>query len=85
MRMMKAPARGETRDTRGECRSSRLRKSGRTYDEIAAQTGLSRAGVFNLCQRHEVGGAKALRDAPSGRRRGDGFKGWLARAWVGEP
>ena len=49
----------------------RLRKAGRTYDEIAAQTGLSRTGVFNICQRHEAGGAKALKDAPSGRQVGD--------------
>jgi hypothetical protein len=31
-----------------------------TYDEIAAQTGLSRTGVFDICKRHEAGGAKAL-------------------------
>lgn len=50
----------------------RLRKAGRTYDEIAAQTGLSRTGVFDMCKRHEAEGAKALRDAPSGRQTGDG-------------
>jgi len=49
----------------------RLRKAGRTYDEIAAQTGLSRTGVFNICKRHEAGGAKALKDAPGGRQVGD--------------
>jgi transposase len=50
----------------------RLRKAGRTYDEIAAQTGLSRTGVFDICKRHEAAGAKALHDAPSGRKSGDG-------------
>lgn len=40
----------------------RLRKAGRTYDEIAEQTGLSRTGVFNICKRHQEVGAKALRD-----------------------
>lgn len=49
----------------------RLRRTGLTYDEIAAQTGLSRTGVFNICKRHESGGAKALKDAPSGRQVGD--------------
>ena len=50
----------------------RLRKAGRTYDEIAAQTGLSRTGVFDICKRHQAAGAKALRDAPTGRQAGDG-------------
>ena len=50
----------------------RLRKAGRTYDEIATQTGLSRTGVFDICKRHEAAGAKALRDAPGGRKLGDG-------------
>lgn len=50
----------------------RLRKAGGTYEEIAVQTGLSRTGVFNICQRHEVAGAQALRDAPTGRQQGDG-------------
>jgi transposase len=47
----------------------RLRKAGRRYNEVAAQTGLSRTGVFdNICKRHEAAGAKAQRDAPMGRR-----------------
>ena len=50
----------------------RLRKAGRTYDEIAEQTGLSRTGVFDICKRHEAAGSQALRDAPSGRKEGDG-------------
>jgi transposase len=45
---------------------------GRTYDEISAQTGLSRTGVFDICKRHEAAGAKALQDAPGGRRLGEG-------------
>lgn len=50
----------------------RLRKAGRTYDEIALQTGLSCTGVFDICKRHEAAGASALQDAPSGRKPGDG-------------
>ena len=50
----------------------RLRKAGRTYDEIAEQTGLSRTGVFDICKRHKAAGAKALRDAPGGRKSGQG-------------
>lgn len=49
----------------------RLRKAGRTYDEIARQTGLSKTGVFNICKRHKEGGAKALHDTPGGRRFGE--------------
>jgi hypothetical protein len=37
----------------------RLRKAGRTYDEFAAQTGLSGTGVFDICKRQEAVGAKA--------------------------
>ena len=63
-----------SRDARHERRVQviRLRKAGRTYDEIAAQTGLSRTGVFDICKRHEGAGVKALRDAPTGRKTGDG-------------
>ena len=50
----------------------RLRKTGRTYDEIALQTGLSRTGVFDICKRHDASGAKALKDVPGGRKVGDG-------------
>jgi len=32
----------------------RLRVAGRTYDEIAAQIGLSRTRVFDICKRHEA-------------------------------
>ena len=49
----------------------RLRKTGLTYDQIAEQTGLSRTGVFDICRRHEAGGAAALKDAVGGRKVGD--------------
>ena len=49
----------------------RLRRAGRMYDEIAEQTGLSRTGVFNICQRHAKGGARVLHDAPGGRKTGE--------------
>ncbi len=63
-----------SRDARHERRVQviRLRKAGRIYDEFAAQTGLSRTGVFDICKRHAAAGAKALRDAPSGRKAGEG-------------
>lgn len=75
LRVMEATdMRSLSRDARHERRVQviRLRKAGGTYDEIAAQTGLSRTGVFDICKRHEAAGAKALRDAPSGRKSGDG-------------
>jgi transposase len=49
----------------------RLRKAGRTYEEIAQQTGLSKTGVFNICRRHDEQGAKALHDTPGGRKFGE--------------
>ena len=63
-----------SRDARHERRVQviRLRKAGRTYEDIAALTGLSRTGVFDICKRHEAAGVQALRDAPSGRKSGDG-------------
>jgi transposase len=63
-----------SRDARHERRVQviRLRKAGHTYEAIAAQTGLSRTGVFDICRRHAIGGAKALRDAVGGRRTGEG-------------
>lgn len=63
-----------SRDARHERRVQviRLRNTGQTFEQIAAQTGLSRTGVFNICKRHDALGAKALRDAPSGRQTGDG-------------
>lgn len=50
----------------------RLRRAGRTYEEIAELTGLSRTGVFDICKRHQALGAKGLRDAPGGRKTGQG-------------
>jgi len=63
-----------SRDARHERRVQviRLRKTGATYEQIAAQTGLSRTGVFDICKRHVAAGAKALRDAPTGRQSGEG-------------
>src|SRR5438552_7017729 len=74
VRVMEATdMRSLSREARHERRVQviRLRKAGGTYEEIAARTGLSRTGVFNICKRHEAGGAKALKDAPGGRRVGD--------------
>jgi transposase len=50
----------------------RLRKAGGTYDVIAAQLGLSRTGVFDICKRHEATGPLGLRDRASGRRKDQG-------------
>jgi hypothetical protein len=63
-----------SRDARHERRVQgiRLCKAGGTYDEIAVQTGPSRTGVFNICNRYQTAGPKALLDAPSGRKSGDG-------------
>ena len=71
--MQATDMRSLSREARHERRVQviRLRKAGRTYDEIAAQTGLSRTGVFDICKRHEAGGAKALKDAPGGRQVGE--------------
>lgn len=49
----------------------RLRAAGKTYDEIAAQTGLTRTGVFDICKRHKLGGAAALKDKVGGRKLGE--------------
>lgn len=45
-----------------------LRQRGLTYKAIAAQVGLSRTGVFNICQRFAAEGAKGLVSKPRGRR-----------------
>jgi hypothetical protein len=49
-----------------------LRAAGATYAAIAVQTGLSRTGVFDICKRHDAGGASALCDAPNGHTAGAG-------------
>lgn len=63
-----------SRDARHERRVQviRLRAAGYGYDAIAAQTRLSRTGVFDICRRHATGGAKALRDKIGGRKTGKG-------------
>jgi transposase len=43
-----------------------LRESGLTYEAIAAQAGLSKTGVFNICQRFAAAGAAGL----AAKRRG---------------
>ena len=45
----------------------KLRRAGWTYEAIAANLGLSRTGVFDICKRFDAGGAKALLDRPTGR------------------
>ncbi|MDZ5461862.1 helix-turn-helix domain-containing protein, partial [Azohydromonas lata] len=49
----------------------RLREAEHTYDEIAAFTGLSRTGVFDICKRHAAKGADGLHDAEAGRKLGE--------------
>jgi len=67
MRSLSGPAREERR-----AQVIRLRKAGQTYDQIAQQTGLTKTGVFNICKRYAEGGSKAMKDAPAGRRSGQG-------------
>lgn len=71
--MQATDMRSLSREARHERRVQviRLRKAGNTYDEIAALTGLSRTGVFNICKRHEALGAKALHDTIGGRKVGE--------------
>lgn len=45
----------------------KLRRRGWTYEAIAAELGLSRTGVFDICKRFDEGGSKALADKPCGR------------------
>ena len=47
-----------------------LRVAGCSFATIAAQTGLSRTGVFNICKRIASAGSTALDDATHPRRRG---------------
>jgi transposase len=48
-----------------------LRQRGMTYQEIADLVGLSRTGVFNICQRFEAEGAKGRISKPPGRKPGE--------------
>jgi transposase len=45
-----------------------LRQAGMTYGAIAGQVGLSRTGVFNICQRFAAEGVKGLVSKPRGRK-----------------
>ena len=49
-----------------------LRESGLTYEAIAAQTGLTRTGVFNICRRFAERGMAGLRSGPRGPEPGMG-------------
>jgi transposase len=49
-----------------------LRDSGLTYDAIAAQVGLSRTGVFNICRRFAEQGLAGLASGPRGPVPGTG-------------
>ncbi len=42
-----------------------LRESGLSYDAIAAQAGLSRTGVFNICRRFAAKGLAGLARLPA--------------------
>ena len=51
-----------------------LRDSGLTYDAIAAQVGLTRTGVFDICRRFAEQGLAGLASGPRGRHPArDGF------------
>ncbi len=49
-----------------------LRQRGMTYQAIAIQVGLSRTGVFNICQRFARDGAAGLKSKPRGPEPGKG-------------
>ena len=49
-----------------------LRQAGLTYDAIAAQVGLTRTGVFNICKRFADRGAAGLKSGPRGPEPGTG-------------
>jgi hypothetical protein len=49
-----------------------LRESGLTYEAIAAQTGLSQTGVFNICRRFADHGLAGLQSGPRGPAPGTG-------------
>ena len=50
----------------------RLRQHGMTYQAIADQVGLSRTGVFNVCQRFAQQGPSGLKSKPHGPEPGYG-------------
>ena len=49
-----------------------LRQAGMTYDAIAAQVGLTRNGVFNICQRYRWRGRTGLKSGRKGPLPGHG-------------
>src|SRR3712207_5616063 len=49
-----------------------LRQAGLTYDAIAAQVGLTRTGVFNICRRFAERGGAGLKSGPRGPEPGTG-------------
>jgi transposase len=49
-----------------------LRQAGTTYDAIAAQVGLTRTGVFDICKRFAERGAAGLKSGPRGPEPGTG-------------
>src|SRR5215213_979054 len=49
-----------------------LRQAGQAYDAIAAQVGLTRTGVFNICRRFAERGAVGLKSGPRGPAPGTG-------------
>ena len=49
-----------------------LRQAGLTYDAIAAQVGLTRTGVFNICKRFAERGAAGLKSGRRGPEPGTG-------------
>lgn len=49
-----------------------LRQAGMTYDAIAAQVGLTRTGVFDICKRFAECGTAGLKSGPRGPEPGHG-------------
>ena len=49
-----------------------LRQAGLTYDEVAAQVGLSATGVLDICHRYAERGAAGLKSGPRGPELGHG-------------
>ena len=49
-----------------------LRESGLAYEAVAAQTGLTRAGVFNICRRFAERGLAGPKSGPRGPEPGTG-------------
>src|SRR3712207_16495 len=49
-----------------------LRQAGMTYDAIAAQVGLTRTGVFDICKRFAERAAAGLKTGPRGPAPGHG-------------